>query len=336
MASEKIDSEEAIIGAFFAPLTRGFAGAFDLADDCAALQPEPGTDLIVTTDAVVAGVHVFADEDPGAIAWKALAVNISDLTAKGAAPRAYLMMLSLPEAPERPWLQAFCEGLRAAQEAFGCHLVGGDTDRVPGTLSVAITAMGSVPSGRMVRRGAARPGDHLYVSGTIGDAALGLALRKDPGLAARCRLGPDMVAALGAAYARPQPPVALAPVLLEHARAAMDVSDGLVKDFSRMCRASGTGGRIDAAQVPLSSAARAAIAASEIALEDLLGGGEDYQALAAVAPDTAAAFESAAAAAAMPVTCIGAVAEPEAGFHVVDGDGRPLTFTRTGWDHFQS
>jgi thiamine-monophosphate kinase len=116
----------------------------------------------------------------------------------------------------------------------------------------------------------------------------------------------------------------------------MDVSDGLVKDFSRMCRASGAGGRIDAARVPLSPAALAAIAASEIALEDLLSGGEDYQALAAVAPDTAAAFESAAAAAAMPVTCIGAVAEPEAGFHVVDGDGRPLTFTRTGWDHFQS
>jgi thiamine-monophosphate kinase len=335
MASEKIDSEEAMIGAFFAPLTDGFPGAFDLADDCAALAPEPGTDLVVTTDAVVAGVHVFADEDPGAVAWKALAVNISDLTAKGAAPRAYLMMLSLPDAPERAWLTAFCEGLRAAQKTFRCHLIGGDTDRVPGPLSVAITAMGSVPSGRMVRRGSARPGDHVYVSGTIGDAALGLALRKDRAMAGRCGLAPDMAAALDAAYARPRPPVTLAPVLLAHARAAMDVSDGLVKDFSRMCRASGTGGRIEAARVPLSPAARAVIAASEIALEDLISGGEDYQVLAAVAPDAAEAFEHAAAAACTTVTRIGAVMEPDAGFHVVDVEGRSMTFTRTGWDHFQ-
>jgi thiamine-monophosphate kinase len=138
MASDRPDSEEAIIGAFFAPLAKGFPGAFDLRDDCAAITPEPGFDLVVTTDAVIAGVHFFPGEGANAIAWKALAVNVSDLVAKGATPLAYLMTLALPEAPERVWLAAFAKGLELAQETFNCHLIGGDTDRTPGPLSVSI------------------------------------------------------------------------------------------------------------------------------------------------------------------------------------------------------
>jgi len=334
MASDRADSEEAIIGAFFAPLAAGFPGAFGLQDDCAAIAPAPGCELVVTTDAVIAGVHFFADEDAGAVAWKALAVNVSDLVAKGAAPLAYLMTLALPDAPERTWLSSFADGLRAAQAAFGCHLAGGDTDRTPGPLSVSITAFGTIPMGRMVHRATARPGDAVYVSGTIGDGYLGLALRRDAALAERCRLDPGARAALDAAYCRPQPPLSLAPIVRECASAAMDISDGLVKDFDRMCRAAGVGGRLEAARVPVSAPARAVVANAGATLADLLTGGEDYQVLAAIAPERAAEFERLAVAAGTSVTRIGAIEGVAAGVRVVDENGHALAFTATGWDHF--
>jgi len=336
MASKKVDSEEAIIGAYFAPLAAGFPGAFALEDDCAAIAPAPGHDLVVTTDAVIEGVHFFAGEAPDAIAWKALAVNISDLVAKGATPLAYLMALALPEAPEHAWLAAFAQGLGAAQTAFGCHLAGGDTDRTPGPLSVSITAFGTVPAGGMVRRGTARPGDAVYVSGTIGDALLGLALRREPALAAKWGLEDRARLVLDTAYCRPQPPVAIAPALRASASAAMDISDGLVKDFDRMCRASQCGGRIEAARVPLSEPARAIVESGGRQLADLLTGGEDYQVLAAIAPERAADFERMAAASGNCVMRIGQIAEVAAGVEVVDGSGRAMSLARTGWDHFRN
>jgi thiamine-monophosphate kinase len=334
MASDRADSEEAIIGAFFAPLAAGFPGAFGLQDDCATIAPGPGAELVVTTDAVIAGVHFFAGEDAGSVAWKALAVNVSDLVAKGAAPLAYLMTLALPEAPERAWLSAFADGLGAAQAAFGCHLAGGDTDRTPGPLSVSITALGTIPVGCMVRRATARPGDAVYVSGTIGDGYLGLALRRDSALAERCRLDPGARASLDTAYCRPLPPVALAPVVRDCASAAMDISDGLIKDFDRMCRAAGVGGCLESARVPLSAPARAVVARAGATLADLLTGGEDYQVLAAIAPERAAEFERLAAATGTSVTRIGAIDDVAAGVRVVDERGDALAFARTGWDHF--
>jgi thiamine-monophosphate kinase len=336
MASNKIDSEEAIIGAFWAPLAAGFPGAFELKDDCAVIVPEAGRDLVVTTDAVIAGVHFLPEEDAGAVAWKALAVNISDLVAKGAAPLAYVMTLALPSAPERQWLAAFADGLRSAQEAFGCKLIGGDTDRTPGPLSVSITAFGTVPSGRMVRRSTANPGDLVYVSGTIGDSALGLALRRDPALAERWRLEPGARDRLEARHLRPTPPTALAPAVLAFASAAMDVSDGLVKDFDRMCRASGVGGHIEAERVPLSLSAAALIASGAATLADLLTGGEDYEVLAAVAPSRSGDFERSANAAGRPVRCIGAIAPAGSGVRVIDAAGCALAFTTMGWDHFSA
>ncbi len=336
MASAKIDSEEAIIGAFWAPLASGFPGAFGLQDDCAVITPEPGTDLVVTTDAVIAKVHFMDGEDAGDIAWKALAVNVSDLVAKGAAPLAYVMTLALPGAPERTWLAEFTEGLRNAQQAFGCQLIGGDTDRTPGPLSVSITAFGTVPSGRMVRRATARPGDLVYISGSIGDAALGLALRRDPGLAERLRLAPSACSRLEAAYLRPVPPVGLASAVQASASAAMDVSDGLVKDFGRMCRASGVGAIIEAAHVPLSEPARLMLEGGSATLADLLTGGEDYQVLATVGPDGAGEFERAADAAGTPVTRIGAIADATSAVRVIDAGGKDLTFTTMGWDHFST
>jgi thiamine-monophosphate kinase len=335
MASDRPDSEEAIIGAFFAPLAKGFPGAFDLRDDCAAITPEPGCDLVVTTDAVIAGVHFFPGEGANAIAWKALAVNVSDLVAKGATPLAYLMSLALPEAPERVWLAAFAKGLELAQETFGCHLIGGDTDRTPGPLGVSITAFGSVPAGRMVRRSTARPGDAVYVSGTIGDAALGLALRRDVALSARCGLGAAARSRLDAGFSLPLPPIRLVPVVRDTAAAAIDVSDGLVKDFDRLCRESGVGGRIEIARVPLSEPASAVVATGGATLADLVTGGEDYQVLAAVRPQHAAEFERRAAAAGTSVTRIGSIEAPDAGVSVIGADGRAMEFPSTGWDHFR-
>ncbi len=171
--------EEALIQTYFAPLAAGLPGAHGLLDDCASLPPRPGEDLIVTTDAIAAGVHFFPDDGPGDIAWKALAVNVSDLVAKGAKPAAYVMALAFPEQPAPAWLKAFSDGLAEAQQAFGILLAGGDTDKRPGPLAINITAFGYVPAGRMVPRATAKAGDAIFVSGTLGDSTLGLRLRQN-------------------------------------------------------------------------------------------------------------------------------------------------------------
>ena len=165
---QQLQGEEAIIR-LLVPLTRSAPGAFGLEDDCALITPEPGTELVLKTDPVAEGVHFFADDAPEDIAWKALAVNVSDLAAKAARPLGYLMALSFPEPPALAWLTRFAAGLQAAQASFSCHLLGGDTDRRPGPLTISISIVGVVEAGRMARRGTARPGEVLFVSGSLGD-----------------------------------------------------------------------------------------------------------------------------------------------------------------------
>lgn len=330
----RIEGEDDLVGTFLAPLAAGNPGALSLKDDCALLAPTPGSELVLKTDPVVGGVHFLPDDDPADIAWKALAVNVSDLAAKGAVPRIYLMALSLPEAPERDWMARFAEGLGAAQKAFGIMLAGGDTDRTPGQLSIAITVIGEVPAGRMVRRAAAEAGDALYVSGSLGDAALGLALRLDGALAARLGLGAEESAHAIGRYLRPQPRVALAEALRAHARAAMDLSDGLMKDLGRMCRASEVGAEVMAADLPLSPAMRRALAADPARMRDVVAAGDDYEILAAIPPAACKAFEAAAARAGVAVTRIGKVTS-DGEERVLDDQGVPLAPGRTGWDHFQ-
>jgi thiamine-monophosphate kinase len=334
---DRLHGEEAIV-ALLAPLTEGDPGAFGLKDDCALLTPEPGMELVLKTDPVAEGVHFLPGEAPEDIAWKALAVNVSDLAAKGAAPVGYLMALSFPEAPTRTWFSAFAAGLREAQTRFGCRLLGGDTDRRPGPLTVSITAIGAVPRGEMVRRGTARPGDLLFVSGTIGDAALGLALVKEPALAAAWSLTQAEAEYLVRRYRRPEPRLALGPVLRRYAAAAMDVSDGLVKDLDRMLRASRVAGNLRAGEVPLSAAARmfAAVVPEDQAsprLAQLITAGDDYEVLAVVPAQHAVAFRSAAGAAGVPVTEIGTLSAGS-GLLIGGPDRRPLSLDRTGWDHF--
>ena len=337
---DRLHSEEAII-ALLAPLSERFPGAFGLRDDCALLSPPPGTDLVLKTDPVAEGVHFLPGDAAEDVAWKALAVNVSDLAAKGATPIGYLAALSFPEAPTHGWMAQFVDGLRAAQTHFGCHLIGGDTDRRPGPLTVSITVIGSVPQGTMVRRTTAQPGCTLFVSGTIGDAALGLALAKDPALASSWRLAPAEAAYLVRRYRRPEPRLALAPLLRRHASAAMDLSDGLVKDLERMLRGSGVAGRLRAGDIPLSDAARKVVAREPQRLAHLITGGDDYEVLAAVPGSGAVCdeFRSAAGAAGVPVTEVGTVAprhhpQADSGLLVEAPDGRPMAFNRTGWVHF--
>lgn len=329
-----LEGEGAIIG-LLAPLADGFPNAFGLKDDCALLAPQPGSEFILKTDPIVEGVHFLPGDPPRDIAWKALAVNVSDIVAKGAAPLGYLMALAFREPPTLRWMSDFADGLGRAQTAFGCHLMGGDTDRRPGPLTLSISMVGSVPRGGMVRRATARPGDRLFVSGTIGDAALGLALLRGDGHAQAWPLSPADRDWLIGRYRRPEPRLALASVLRRHAAAAMDISDGLVKDLERLLRASGVSGRLNAGAVPLSGPARRLVVQAPERLIQLLTAGDDYEVLAAVSPAKAADFSAAAAAAGVAVAEVGELRSGPSSLTLMDSHGRPLPLpARTGWDHF--
>jgi thiamine-monophosphate kinase len=337
MSQDKTDNrvagEEAIIQGFLAPLARGFAGAFGLRDDCALLTPEPGTELVLKTDPVAEGVHFLPDDAPADVAWKALAVNVSDLAAKGATPIGYLMALSFPAAPTADWLAAFAQGLEQAQQQFGCHLMGGDTDRRPGPVTISITVVGSVPRGGMVRRTTARSGDAVFVSGTLGDAALGLLLRRNSHLALTWGLTAANSDHLRRRYLRPTPRLGLGEALRRHSASAMDISDGLAKDLARMCSASGCGAQVRLADLPLSEAAGKALAADPRLVMAIAAGGDDYEVLACVAADKASDFVAAARLAGVDMTRIGTLID---GSDVTfeGGDGVPVSFPSPGWDHF--
>jgi thiamine-monophosphate kinase len=329
----RVRSEAELIETFLAPLAKELPGAAGLSDDCATLALSAGEELVLTTDAVAAGVHFFADDAPEDIAWKALAINVSDLAGKGARPVAYLMALSFPEAPERDWLAAFAAGLGSAQEAFGIVLAGGDTDRRPGPLSITITAIGRAPKGRIPRRSGARARDRLYLSGTVGDGWLGLRLRQNPGLAHAWALEREERDRLLGRYRRPEPRLGLGAALLGFASASMDVSDGLVKDLGRLVRASGVGARVCSGDLPFSPPAKRVLAAAPGLLRDLVAGGDDYEVLAAVPPDQSTGFETAAARSGVSIAAIGTVTDGT-GVAIVGPDGVPLELERTGWDHF--
>ncbi len=243
-----------IIKEYFAPLATTPA-ALSLLDDAALLAVPEGHEIVVTTDVVIEDVHFLGSDPPDSIAHKALAVSLSDLAAKGARPLAYVLTLALPAPPERAWLAAFADGLRRLQEETGIALVGGDTSSTKGSLTISVTALGLVPQGEAVLRRGAVAGDRLCVSGTIGDAALGLKLLREPLLAQAWGLSEAEVHFLIERYRRPQARVALAPPLRHCARAALDVSDGLAADAGKLCKVSGVSAIIEAARVPLSGAA---------------------------------------------------------------------------------
>ena len=313
---------------FFRPLAAEFAGALSLLDDAAVIAVPSGAELVVTTDAVVEGVHFRSDDAPADVARKALRVNLSDLAAKGASPLVYFLALSLGRAVPDNWVEAFAAGLAGDQSRYGIALAGGDSVSTAGPVTVSITAMGLLPAGRMVRRSGGVAGDRVFVTGTIGDAALGLAL-----LNSEIDAPDDVRTALAARYRLPEPRCALASALLSHAHAAIDVSDGLAADFGHLCRASGVAGEICAARVPLSPAARHVLAAHPERLPAILCGGDDYEVLMAVPPESAAELAAAARAQGIQFTEIGHLEPGDGIARIIGGDGRPMRLERPGWTH---
>jgi thiamine-monophosphate kinase len=320
--------EFALIERYFRPLASDPA-ALALADDAAVYRPRAGEELVLTTDLVAAGVHFFPDDPPDLIARKALRVNLSDLAAKGADPVGYLLALALPVDWTEPWIRRFTRGLAADQQRYGISLLGGDTSRASGGLTIAITALGRVPKGKTVHRSGAKPGDVVFVSGTIGDGALGLRVRSGG-------LSPAVGAAryLRNRYLLPEPRVALAPVVRRFASSSMDVSDGLVGDLAHICDASNVTATVGSSRVPLSPAARAAVAADPALLSLVINGGDDYEVLATVPVKSAPAFVAAAAAAGVPVSAIGTIAKGHGPPVVLDESGKPLALATSSHVHF--
>jgi len=324
-------AEDSLIARYFKPLATD-PGAFGLVDDAAVLSSS-GDDIVVTTDAVVEGVHYLAGDPPDTIARKALRVNLSDLAAKGAVPAGFVLTLAL-RSKEDAWLRPFADALGEDATTFACPLLGGDTVSTPGPQMISITAFGRVPQGQMVGRTGARPGDRILVTGTIGDAALGLDVLTGGVVAAALASDPAAREALVSRYRIPQPRNVLAQAVRDHASAAMDVSDGLAGDLTKLCAASGVSASVDVPNVPLSAAAAGLIARNAVCVETLLAGGDDYEVLCTVAPAQSDALIAAGRAVGVPVTAIGTIVAGGARPRFLDGQGQELALTRLSYSHF--
>jgi thiamine-monophosphate kinase len=319
--------EFARIARFFAPLA--LPEALGLLDDVALIAGPPGEQYVLKTDAIVEGVHFLPGDPADQVAQKLLRVNLSDLAAKGARPFGYLLMTALPKTRDEAWLAAFAAGLAADQARFGIGLLGGDSVATPGPTTLAVTALGLIATGRTVLRGGARAGDRVYVSGSLGDAALGLMVAKG-GLRG---LAPPARDFLLDRFRLPQPRLILGPRLVGLATAMMDISDGLVADLGHICAVSAVGATVEAAALPLSPAARLAVAADPALLAAVLGGGDDYE-LLFTAPATAdAALAALAQELRLPVTAIGRIAAGQ-GVVVRDAAGAEIAVPVAGYGHF--
>jgi thiamine-monophosphate kinase len=296
-----------------------------IGDDCALLAPTPGMQLAVSTDMLVEGRHFFAGADPRKLGHKSLAVNLSDLAAMGAKPVAFTLALALPEA-DRTWLAGFSEGLFALADAHGCELIGGDTTRGP--LNICITVFGDIEPGHALRRDAARAGDDIWISGTLGDARLALA-----GYWNELALEPTDQELAAQRMHTPTPRVALGRLLAERrlAHAALDISDGLVGDLGHILAASRVGATLDVDALP----AGPALARHEQALRRKFtaAGGDDYELCFTAPAQQRAAIVAAGAEAGTAVTRVGSI-DAEAGLRLVDADGQELDLALRGWDHF--
>ncbi|HVT50543.1 MAG TPA: thiamine-phosphate kinase [Dongiaceae bacterium] len=320
MADRPLPGEFDLIRRYFAPLAAGFAGAVDLEDDACTYQPPAGHDLVLTADALVEGRHYLASDPADLIARKMLRVNLSDLAAKGARAIGYLMTTALGPDIDEAWIAKFTAGLAADQKEFGISLMGGDTVATPGPTTLSVTALGIVPQGKALRRGGAKAGDRLFVSGTIGDGALGLKVLRGELL--------DLAAAqrdaLADRYHLPQPRMKLGAALIGGAHAAMDVSDGLVADAGHIAEASRCGVVIHADRVPLSPGAQEALAGDLDLLPLILTGGDDYELLFTAASSHPAWSD---------VTEIGEIVRGE-GVRVLDRDGAEIALASRGFQHF--
>ncbi len=329
MAKRRAAGEFELIAAYFRPLAEGHAGALELADDAALLDVAPGRRLVVTADTIVAGVHFFPDDPPDLIARKLLRVNLSDLAAMGARPLAYLLGLALPKEAGAEWLEAFCRGLGADQEEFGLALIGGDTVATPGPTTLTLTALGEAVPGEELRRSGAKAGDLVFVSGTIGDAVLGLEARRGGLEALQGTLREHVLGR----YHLPRPRLELGMRLRGVAHAALDISDGLVGDLAHVCAASGVGAVIAWPKVPLSEAARRAVEADPALVPALLAGGDDYELLFTAAAEAKEEIAALARELALPLSEVGHITEGR-DVRVIDAEGCEIEVEQLGYRHF--
>jgi len=321
--------EFAMIAKLFAPLAANNPGAHGLSDDAATVQAPSDSELVVTKDMLVEGVHFLRDDPPDLLAKKALRVNLSDLAAKGATPRNYLLGLSLAPWIGDEWLTHFAAGLAEDQKRFAVTLSGGDTTASSGPLTISITALGAVPLGRMIRRKGARPRDAVFVTGTIGDAGAGLAVLKGEGVG----LSDFNRSALISRYQLPEPRVALGRKLLGIASSALDVSDGLLADLGHIAKVSEARIAIDAAKIPVSAATQALWGQSQETIIRAATSGDDYE-IAFTAPASARTrVEELSKSSGVAITEIGRV-EAGTGAHLLDEKGKPIAVPRTGFTHF--
>jgi thiamine-monophosphate kinase len=326
-----ISPGQRIIHDIFAPLAASAKGSAGLSDDVATWAPAAGNEAVISTEMLVAGVHFGTADPPGLVAAKALRVNLSNLAGKGAEPRLYFIALAIANDTDETWLKAFAEGLAADQQEFGCVLGGGDTVRTPGPVTITVTAIGEIPAGQSVRRDGARIGDHLYVTGTIGDGALGREL-----LFRRPRWATLLPQAdreyLLSRWRLPQPRIAARAAIRAHARAAMDISTGLAADLDQICWASGVSAQLEAMKVPLSDSAIRALSCDRRLMGLCLSGGWDYEVLAAIPPEAGRQFELDVRRAGVPVTRIGKFIEGgEKEARVLGSYGAPLKLRRRSW-----
>jgi len=321
--------EFALIAELFAPLSASYPGALSLTDDAALMDVPSGRQLVLTMDSMVAGVHFFADDPPDLIARKLIRVNLSDLAAKGAQPFAIMLSAAFPHATDGVWLRRFAQGLAEDCRAFSIALIGGDTVATPGPLTLTLTAFGQVPQGRALLRSGAVAGDQIWLSGSLGDSALGLVARQGglPHLSTSCR---DH---LIARYLLPEPRVTIGPGLIGLAHAGMDVSDGLIQDVGHMARQSGLAAEIRVDLLPLSPPAQTALAADNSCLATILGGGDDYEVLFTAPQSEAGAIQRLAAHTGIALTVIGTMGAGQ-GVRVVDRDGNAVAVAHEGWRHF--
>ncbi|HEY4125320.1 MAG TPA: thiamine-phosphate kinase [Rhizomicrobium sp.] len=319
-------SEFALIAELFAPLADA-PGAFGLTDDAAVIAPLAGHELVITTDALVAGVHFLRDDPPALIAKKALRVNLSDLAAKGAEAAGYLLTLSLPPDVDMEWLKAFAQGLKQDQREFGISLYGGDTTSTPGPLTIAITAFGFVPKGKMIRRMGAKPDDLVFVSGTVGDGGAGLAVLRE-----QSEISHTVRDFLAHRYHEPRPRMALGAALRGVANACLDVSDGLLADLGHIAEVSGVRIEIDAHRLPLSAALQSLWGDGLEARIRAATAGDDYELAFTVAPrhveQTIKAARDTTA-----ITEIGRVVAGQ-GVALLDDAGHEIAVARKGYTHF--
>ncbi len=334
MGTDKKPDEFELIAKYFAPLASGEAGALGLGDDAALLTPPPGQQLVVTTDGLTAGVHFPSDEDPRDVAARLIGVNLSDLAAMGAEPWVYTLALALPDGWEPSWLTDFSGELKNQQERFSIHLVGGDTTATPGPLTLSLTALGTVPEGEGLKRNGACAGDRIYVSGTIGDAALGLAVLQG-GLDGLDKKNADV---LEARYHRPEPRINLGRRLSGLANAAIDISDGLIADLGHLALESGLSAVLNVGQVPFSKAALAAFALNSGLREQALTGGDDYELIFSVPEKSAAGIADVEEDLGLALTHIGTLSDSKGeapGFvRILGDDGKVLSIKKSGYRHF--